>query len=200
GFSKDNGKTIDISHVPATINRLWVDDHRLYTAVGGYSEDDNMVMSEIQLDAENMSCEIKEVQQAAEIYLARGSSDGSVVYASGSKIFRDNTLLCQLPEDITGLLTDDGFVVACLSDGGQRIYVLNREGHIINTIQIPERSSLLLGMSAEHECLYLWARDRSLIYRYNFVEKSESLVFEAADKPEEAPFVTPSTREGSSQE
>jgi len=177
GFSKDNGKTIHISNVPATVYRLWVDDHRLYAR---YSEDGNKVLSEIRLDVENMTCEIKDVLRAEDIYLARGSSDGSVVYASGSKIFRNNTLLCQLPEDITGLLTDDGFVV-CLSDGGQRIYVLNREGQIIDTIQIPERSSLLLGMSAEHECLYLWARDRSLICRYNFVEKSESTIFEAVD-------------------
>ncbi|MFC1792500.1 hypothetical protein ACFL3Q_02815 [Planctomycetota bacterium] len=196
GFSKDNGKTIHISQVPATVNRLWVDDHRLYAI---YSEDGNKVLSEVRLDVENMTCEIKDVLRAEDIYLARGRSDGSIIYASGSKIFRNNTLLCQLPEDITGLLTDDGFVV-CLSDGGQRIYVLNREGQIIDTIQIPERSSLLLDMSAEHECLYLWARDRSLIYRYNFVEKSESVVFEAADKPEEAPSVTPSTREGSSRE
>lgn len=199
GFSKDNGKTIHVSDIQATINRLWVDDHRLYTALGGYSKDDNMVLSEIQLDAENMSCEINEVLQKEKIYLARGRSDGSIIYASGSKIFRNNTLLCQLPEDITGLLTDDGFVV-CLSDGGQRIYVLNREGQIIDTIQIPERSSLLLDMSAEHECLYLWARDRSLIYRYNFVEKSESLVFNAAGNPVEPPFITPSNPEGSNRE
>jgi hypothetical protein len=177
GFSNDNGKTIHISHVPATVYRLWVDDHRLYAV---YSEDGNKVLSEVRLDAENMTCEIKDVLRAEDICLARGSSDGSIVYASGSKIFRNKTLLCQLPEDITGLLTDDGFVV-CLSDGGQRIYVLNREGQIIDTIQIPERSSLLLDMSAEHECLYLWARDLSLIYRYNFVEKSESTIFEAAD-------------------
>jgi len=180
GFSKDNGKTIHISQVPATINRLWVDDHRLYITVGGYGEDGNMVLSEVRLDAENMTCEINEVLQAKDICLARGSSDGSIIYASGSRIFRNNSLLCQLTEDITGLLKNDGFVV-CLTDGGQRIYVLNREGQIIDTIQIPERSSLFLGMSAEHECLYLWARDRSLIYRYNFVEKSESLVFEAGD-------------------
>jgi len=152
----------------------------LYAFLLRYSEDGNKVLSEIRLDVENMTCEIKDVLRAEDIYLARGSSDGSVVYASGSKIFRNNTLLCQLPEDITGLLTDDGFVV-CLSDGGQRIYVLNREGQIIDTLQIPERSSLLLGMSAEHECLYLWARDRSLIYRYNFVEKSESTIFEVAE-------------------
>jgi len=178
GFSKDNGKTIHISQVPATVNRLWMDDHRLCAI---YSEDGNKVLSEVRLDVDNMTCEIKDVLRAEDIYLARGRSDGSIIYASGSKIFRNNLLLCQLPEDITGLLTDDGFVV-CLSDGGQRIYVLNREGQIIDTIQIPERSSLLLDMSAEHECLYLWARDRSLIYRYNFVEKSESLVFEAGDE------------------
>lgn len=177
GFSKDNGKTIHISQVPATVYRLWMDDHRLCAR---YSEDGNKVLSEVRLDAENMTCEIKDVLRAEDIYLARGRSDGSIIYVSGSKIFRNNTLLCQLPEDITGLLTDDGFVV-CLSDGGQRIYVLNREGQIIDTIQIPERSSLLLGMSAEHECLYLWARDRSLIYRYNFVDKSESTIFEVAD-------------------
>ena len=180
GFSKDNGKTIHISQVPATNNRLWVDDYRLYITIGGYGEDDKMVLSEIRLDAENMTCEINEVLQAKEICLARGSSDGSVVYASGNKIFRNDTMLCELPEDITGLLTDDGFVV-CLSDGGKRIYILNREGQIIDTIQNHERSSLLLDMSAEHECLYLWARDRSLIYRYNFVEKSESTIFQVAD-------------------
>jgi len=177
GFSKDNGKTIHISHVPATVYRLWIDDHRLCAL---YSEDGNKVLSEVRLDAENMTCEIKDILRAEDICLARGNSDGSIVYALGSKIFRDNTLLCLLPEDITGLLTDDGFVV-CLSDGGQRIYVLNREGQIIDTIQIPERSSLLLDMSAEHECLYLWARDRSRIYRYNFVDKSESTIFEVAD-------------------
>jgi len=195
GFSKDNGKTIHISNVQATINRLWVDDHRLYTALGGYSEDDNMVLSEIQLDAENMSCEINEILQAKDISLARGSSDGSVVYASGSKIFRNNSLLCQFPEDITGLLTDDGFVV-CYSYDGQRIYVLNDRGEIIDTLQIPERPSLL-GMSAAHECLYLMTRDGSRIYRYNFIDKSESPIFEAAGKPEEAPFVSPSATEDS---
>jgi hypothetical protein len=177
GFSKDNGKTIHISDIPASIDRLWVDNYRLCAI---YSENDNKVLSEIRLDAENMTCEIKDVLRAEDICLARGNSDGSIIYASGSKIFRDNTMLCQLPDDITGLLTDDGFVV-CLSDGGQRIYVLNREGQIIDTIQNPERSSLLLDMSAEHECLYLWARDRSLIYRYNFVDKSESPIFEVAD-------------------
>ena len=174
-----------------------MDDHRLYARYN--SEDGNKVLSEVRLDAENMTCEIKDVLRAEDIYLARGSSDGSIVYASGKKIFRNNTLLCQLPDDITGLLTDDGFVV-CLSDGGQRIYVLNREGQIIDTIQIPERSSLLLDMSAEHECLYLWARDRSQIYRYNFIEKSESPVFNAADNPVQAPFAAPSDSEVSSRE
>jgi len=199
GFSKDNGKTIHISNVPATINRLWVDDHRLYITVGGYGEDGNMVLSEVRLDAENMTCEINEVLQAKDICLARGSSDGSVVYASGSRIFRNNSLLCQLPEDITGLLTDDGFVV-CLSDGGQRIYVLNREGQIIDTLQIPERSSLFLGMSAAHECLYLMTIDGSRIYRYNYVDKSESPVFDAANNPIEPPIVTPSTLDESARE
>jgi hypothetical protein len=177
GFSKDYGKTIDISHVPATINRSWVDDYRLYIAVGGHSEDSDMVMSEVRLDAENMSCEINEVLQSEEIYLARGTSDGSAVYASGSKIFRNDTLLCQLPEDIGRLVMDDDFV-ACLSYDGQRIYVLNDKEEIIDTIQIPERPSLL-GMSAGHKCIYLMAGDRSRIYRYNFVEKSESTVFDA---------------------
>jgi hypothetical protein len=176
GFSKDNGKTIHISDIPATINRLWVDDYRLCAI---YSEDGNKVLSEVRLDAENMTCEIKDVLRAEDIYLARGSSDGSIVYASGSKIFRNNTLLCQLPEDITGLLTDDGFVV-CYSYDGQRIYVLNDRGEIIDTLQIPERPSLW-GMSAAHECLYLMTRDCSRIYRYNFVDKSESTIFEVAD-------------------
>ncbi len=180
GFSNDNGKTIHISKVPATVNRLWVDDHRLYTALGEYSEDDNMVMSEIRLNAEDMSCEINEVLQKEKIYLARGSSDASVVYASGSKIFRNNTLLCQLPEDITSLVTDNGFV-ACYSYDGQQIYVLNDRGEIIDTLQIPERPSLC-GMSTAHECLYLMTRDCSRIYRYNFVDKSESTIFEAADE------------------
>ena len=178
GFSKDNGKTIHISDIQATVNRLWVDDYRLYTAVGGYSEDDNMVMSEIRLNAEDMSCEINEVLQKEVIYLARQSSDGSVVYASGSKIFCNNTLLCQLPEDIGGLVRDDGFI-ACLSYNGQRIYVLNDKGDVIDTIHRERRS--LLGMSAEHKCLYLWARDRSRIYRYNFIDNSESTIFEVAD-------------------
>jgi hypothetical protein len=178
GFSNDHGKTIHVSDIRATINRLWVDDHRLYTALGGHSEDDNMVLSEIQLDAENMSCEINYVLQKEVIYLARRSTDGSVVYASGSRIFSNNTLFCQLPEDIGGLVRDDGFI-ACLSYNGQRIYVLNDKGDVIDTIH-RERSSLL-GMSAEHKCLYLWARDRNLIYRYNFIEKSKSLVFDAAD-------------------
>jgi hypothetical protein len=178
GFSNDNGKTIHISDIQATVNRLWVDDYRLYIAIGGHSEDDNMVLSEIQLDAESMSCEIKEVLQKEVIYLARQSTDGSVVYASGRKIFRDNPLLCQLPEDIGGLVRDDGFI-ACLSYEGQRIYVLNDKGQVINTIQRERRS--LLGMSAEHECLYLWARGRSQIYRYNFVDKSESLIFYVGD-------------------
>ncbi|MBN2594877.1 MAG: hypothetical protein JXA81_15330, partial [Sedimentisphaerales bacterium] len=103
---------------------------------------------------------------------------GSVVYASGSKIFRDNTLLCQLPEDIGGLVRDDRFI-ACLSYEGQRIYVINDKGQVINTIQRERRS--LLGMSAEHKCLYLWARDRGRICRYNFIDNSESAVFEIAD-------------------
>jgi hypothetical protein len=195
GFSKDNGKTIHVSDIPASINRLWVDDHRLCAI---YSEDGNKVLSEVRLDAENMTCEIKDVLRAEDICLARGNSDSSIVYASGNKIFRNKTLLCQLPEDITGLLTDDGFVV-CLSDGGQRIYVLNREGQIIDTIQNPERSSLLLDMSAEHECLYLWSRDRSLIYRYNFVDKSESTVFEIAGKSEEVPSVTHNAKDSASE-
>jgi hypothetical protein len=179
GFSKDNGKTIHISQVPATVNRLWVDDHRLYIVVGGHSEESNMVMSEVRLDAEDMSCEIKDVLRTEDICLARGTSNGSIVYASGNKIFRNNTMLCQLPADITGLVTDDGFV-ACRSYEGQRIYVLNDKGEIIDTIQIPKRPSLL-GMSAGHKCLYLWTRDRSRIFRYNFIDKSESTVFDAGD-------------------
>ena len=198
GFSNDNGKTIHVSDIQATINRLWVDDHRLYTALGGYSEDVNMVMSEIQLDVENMTCEIKEVLQAEEIYLARGSSDGSVVYASGSRIFRNNTLLCLLPDDITRLVVD-GDSIACLSSGGQRIYVLNGKGQIIDIGEFPERPSLLC-ISAGHKCLYLLTRNRSRIYRYNYVEKSESPVLEAANNPIEPPFVTPNTPGGSGRE
>lgn len=178
GFSKDNGKTIYTSHVPGTINRLWVDDYRLYIAVGGHSEDSNLVMSEVRLNAENMTCEIKDVLQAEDICLARWSSNGSIVYASGNKIFRDNTLLRQLPEDIGGLVRDDGFI-ACLSYDGQRIYVLNDKGEVVNTIH-PESPSLL-GMSAGHKCLYLMTRDGSRIYRCNFIDKSESLIFDAGD-------------------
>jgi hypothetical protein len=176
GFSKDNGKTIHISQVPATVSRLWMDDHRLCAR---YSEDGNKVLSEVRLDAENMTCEIKDVLWAEDIYLARGNSNGSIVYASGKKIFRNSTLLCLLPEDITSLVTDNGFV-ACYSYDGQRIYVLNDRGEIIDTLQIPERPSLW-GMSAAHECLYLMTRDCSRIYRYNFVDKSESTIFEVAD-------------------
>jgi hypothetical protein len=176
GFSKDNGKTIHISDIPASINRLWVDDYRLCAI---YSEDSNMVLSEVRLDVENMTCEIKDVLRAEDICLARGKSDGSIVYASGSKIFRDDTMLCQLPDDITGLVTDNDFV-ACYSYDGQRIYVLNDRGEIIDTIQIPKRPSLW-GMSTAHECLYLMTRDGRRIYRYNFIDKSESLVFDAGD-------------------
>ena len=179
GFSKDNGKTIVISQVPATINRAWVDDYRLYIAVGGHSEDGNKVLSEVRLDVENMTCEIKDVLRAEDIYLARGKSDGSIVYASGSKIFCNNSQLCQLPDDITGLLIDEGFV-ACYSYDKQRIYVLNDMGETIDIMQISEKQSLL-GMSAGHKCLYLMTRGGGRIYRYNFIDKSESTVFDVGD-------------------
>jgi hypothetical protein len=176
GFSKDNGKIIHISDIPASINRLWVDDYRLCAI---YSEDGNKVLSEIRLDTENMTCEIKDILRAEDICLAKGSSDGSIVYASGNKIFRDNTLLCQLPDNITGLVMDDGFI-ACYSYDKQRIYMLNDKGEVINTIQIPD-GHLFLGMSAGHKYLYLMTRGGGRIYRYNFIDKSESLVFDAAD-------------------
>ncbi len=163
------------------------------------TEDGRMVMSKAQLDVDSMALQANEILQEDEILLATRSLNGSLVYVAGDTLFRDNETLARLPEVVGMRPFVDGSYLACVSKDGRRIYVLSDKGEILGTKQkSPE--SMLVGLSAANGCVYLTTENREKILAYNFAEKSESVVFEAAGKPEETLFISPSVTEDSARE
>lgn len=58
-----------------------------------------------------------------------------------------------------------------------RSLILNDKGEVLGTKQKP-RESIFAGLSAVNKCIYLTTEDRARIIGYNFIEKSENVVFD----------------------
>ncbi len=177
GFSKDNGKTIHLSIIPAPIQLLWITDDALY--VTHAVDADNVVVSKADLNADAMTVATTEVLQDR-IVLAAQSWHGALVYAKGDTLVRDGKVLAALPEKM-GCPIVDGDYLAVASGNGKRVYVLDSTGKIIDIKETPD-GSVCLGVSAANRSIYWTAsflEDRRKILAYNFVEKRESVVFEA---------------------
>jgi hypothetical protein len=196
GFFKDNDQSISISEITVPNYLLWIDHCSFYMVHN--TEDGRMVMSKAQLDVDIMTLQTNEILQEHEILLATQALNGSLVYVTGHKLFRDNEILAFLPEGMKRPYVDGNYL-ACVSKDGRRVYILSDKGEVLGIKQKP-RDSMFVGLSAANGCVYLTTENREEILAYNFVEKSESVVFEAASKPEEAPFVSPSATEDSARE
>ncbi len=198
GFFKDNSQSISITEILVPTYLLWIDHCSFYMAHNNM-EDGRGIMSKAQLDVDSMTLQTREILQEDEILLATQSLNGSLVYVMGHRLFRDNEILALLPEGSSMRPFVDGSYLAYVSKDRRKIYILSDKGEILD-IKQKSRESMFVGLSAANKCVYLTTKDREKILAYNFVEKSESPVFNAADNPVQAPFVVPSDSEVSSRE
>jgi hypothetical protein len=179
GFSKDNGKTITISDIAAPVALSWVDDHTCYTT---YSvKEDIMRICRMQLNAENMTWDEEEVLMETNVLLGVHDLRRGLVYAVGKKVYRSGRLVGALPEEGTRPLVNDS-CIACVSKNGRRVYMLTDEKGIIGRIE-KSAGSRIVGLSAMERCIYLVTEDRDQILRRDFIDGSESIVFDTARLP-----------------
>jgi len=177
GFSKDNGKTVHVSAIPAPTQLLWIADDALYVTHG--VDADKVVVSKAELNADNLTVAAHDVLQD-EIILAVQSWRDSLLYAKGDGLFRDGTVFAVLPEKV-GCPIVNGDYLAVASADGKRVYILNGTGEIVDARETPG-GSVCLGVSAANKSIYWTAsspEDRKRICAYNFVEKRECVIIEA---------------------
>jgi hypothetical protein len=74
----------------------------------------------------------------------------------------------------------NGNYIACLSE--DKTYILSEKGEVIDTNQRP-KGSMVAGLSAVNKCIYLTTEDRTKLIGYNFIEKSENVVFNPNSAP-----------------
>jgi len=188
GFFKDYDQSISISEIIMPKDILFIDHSNFYMVHD--TKDGRMVLSKAQLDVDNMTVQMKEILQEDEILLATQSLDGSLIYVTGNKLFRDNEILALLPEGSSMQPFVDGSYLACVSKDRRKIYILNDKGEVLD-IKLKSPDSMFVGLSAVNGCVYLTTENREKILAYNFVEKNEDIVFNAAGDFVEAPSVTP---------
>lgn len=177
GFSKDNGQTISISEITPPNYLLWIDQCSFYMAHGVWEDGKlRMFMSKAHLDIDSMTVQTREIlQEDGSILLATQSLNGSLVYVTGQRLFRDNEILAELPEELSAIPFINGNYLACVSK--DKIYILSDKGEVLGTKQKP-RGSLFAGLSAANRCVYLTTEGREKIIGYDFIEKSENVVFD----------------------
>lgn len=177
GFSKDNGRTICVSAIPAPSRLLWTADSTLYMTHGmGGGE---LALSKGELDVDRMVVEMYEIRQGP-IALATQALHGSLVYAVQGSLLRDHETFASLPEQI-GRPCVDGDYLAVVSVGGKRVFILDATGKIVDTLETPAGSTCI-GLSSANRSVYLTAsspEDRMRIDAYDFAAKHENVVFEA---------------------
>lgn len=177
GLSKDYGQTINISDIPAPYQLLWIDQRTFYM---NYSEGSKFWMCMAQLDIDSMTVQTHEIlRKDGNILLANKSLNGSLVYVTGNKLFRDNEILTELPEKLL-IPAVNGNYIACFSE--DKTYILSEKGEVIDTNQRP-KGSMVAGLSAVNKCIYLTTEDRTKLIGYNFIEKSENVVFNPNSAP-----------------
>lgn len=178
GFSKDYGQTINISDIPYPYQLLWIDQRTFY--MNYFEEDSKFWMCMAQLDIDSMTVQTHEIlREDGNILLANKSLNGSLVYVRRNKLFRDNEILADLPEELL-IPAVNGNYIACFSR--DKTYILSEKGEVIDTKQRP-KGSMFAGLSAVNKCIYLTTEDRARIIGYNFIEKSENVVFEPNSAP-----------------
>jgi hypothetical protein len=179
GFSKDCGKTIFISTIPAPSQLLWVTDTALYLT---HAPDANtVVLSRAELHTDDMKVATHEILQG-KLLVATQCLHGGLVYATGNTLFRESKVLTVLPEE-TGRPVVDGDYLAVASANGKRLYILDDTGKVVDMKEMPN-SPVCIGISAANKSIYLAASSpeaRKRICAYNFVEKSERIIIEASD-------------------
>ena len=182
GFSKDNGQTISISEITPPNYLLWIDQCSFYMAHGAIKGGKlRMFMSKAHLDIDSMTVQTREIlQEDGSILLATQSLNGSLVYVTGQRLFRDNEILAELPEELSAIPFINGSYLACVSK--DKIYILSDKGEVLDTKQNP-RGFLFAGLSAANRCIYLTTEGREKIISYNFIEKSENVVFDPNNAP-----------------
>jgi len=182
GFSKDNGQTISISEITPPNYLLWIDQCSFYMAHSlREGRKLRMFMSKAQLDIDSMTVQTREIlQEDGSILLATQSLNGSLVYVTGRRLFRDNEILAELPEELSAIPFVNGSYLACVSE--DKIYILSDKGEVLGTKQKPQ-GSLFAGLSAATRCVYLTTEGREKIISYNFIEKSENVVFDPNNAP-----------------
>lgn len=179
GFFKDNDQSLSISEIIVPTSLLWIDHCSFYMVHN--MEDGRMVMSKAKLDVDRMTLQTHEILQEDEILLATQSLNGSLVYVTGHRLFRDNEILALLPEGMKRPYVDRS-CLACVSKDGRKIYILSDKGEVLGIKQKP-RESMFVGLSAANRCIYLTTKGREKIVAYDFIEKSEKVVFDSNYPP-----------------
>lgn len=181
GFFKDNDQSISISGITVPQYLLWIDHHSFYMT--HHEENGETVLSKAQLDIDSMALQTSEVlQQEDDILLARQNLNGSLVYISGHRLFRDNKILALLPEGAGMCPFIDGKIIAFVAKNRRKIYILNDKGEVLG-IKHKSRESMFVGLSAANRCVYLTSKDRDKILAYDIVGKSDKVVFDSKDVP-----------------
>ena len=180
GFFKDNDQSISISEITMPNYLLWIDHRSFYLA--HRVENGEMVLSKAQLDVDSMTLQTSEILQEDEIILAKQSLNGSLVYVTGHRLFRDNEILTLLPEGASSRPFVDGNCLAFVSKNRRKIYILSDKGEVLG-IKQKSRESMFVGLSAANGCVYLTTKDRDKILAYDFTGKSEKVVFDSNDAP-----------------
>ncbi len=182
GFTKDDGKTITISNIRSTTYLSWVDNNTFYALHSLGEEEHEWVISKVELDMVNMTWEVNEILKGNEIMLATDGFSGSFVYAQGKSIYHNTQVLARLPEKVGRLFGDDNYLV-CIGfskNDKNQIYILNDKGEILGTKE-KSQTSILIGLSATNECIYLTSSDYKKIIRYNFITRQETVVFDVKE-------------------
>jgi hypothetical protein len=197
GFSKDNGRTIDISDCLWANGLMWTDDTTFYVTrvTDAYEKSQSarkgdgkkemiyrMMLSKGELNLDSMKVVTREISEGNDIYLAMGNLHGSLVYRKGDSIFCNDKVLTPMPEKI-GEVYADGDYLAVVSEDGLTLFVLDAAGKIISRTKTREKSTCI-GISAANKSVYLVAaasEDRVRVYAYDLFGKDSGIVFEAGN-------------------
>lgn len=141
--------------------RIWLNSHTLYGRRG-----DNVVEIKIHDGQAEVARNIPLPDPEACYWF--GIADGELLYSAEEAVYRGSQVLHSY-RDSTGQLLTDGDLLA-VRDAND-VYVLDLEGVVRNSRQIPE-DTRLFALSAESGFVYL-LKNRQVIQRYDFATAGE---------------------------